>query len=213
MLVLAAVACYALGRRQSLSFFGLLLFAFSGWLAFRSRRDMWVLVLTSAYLITSTFRRPAKSDDTFAFTWPRAFLAAGGVLLLTVAVFFLRNLSNATMKEEVAKTFPVKAAEFITEKGYAGPLYNDFNWGGYLIWALPQLPVAIDGRTNLHGDERNEHFGDVWAAIPDAADDEELLRAGVIISPKNSPRATLLLRDARFEQVYSDDLARVFVRK
>ena len=60
----------------------------------------------------------------------------------------VRHLSNDDMKERVAKTFPVQAAEFVADKGYAGPLYNDFNWGGYLIWALPHLPVAIDGRTN-----------------------------------------------------------------
>ena len=57
-------------------------------------------------------------------------------------------------------------AAFVAERGYSGPLFNDFNWGGYLIWALPQLPVAIDGRTNLHGDERIQRFGSTWAGSP-----------------------------------------------
>ena len=110
--------------------------------------------------------------------------------------------------------YPIKAVEHIRKEGYSGPLYNGYNWGGYLIWALPQMPVAIDGRTNLHGDQRIEHFGDVWAALPDAMDDPQLMAAGVVIAPKNSPRASLLLRDtAHFEEVYKDDLARVFVRK
>ncbi len=38
-------------------------------------------------------------------------------------------------------------------QGFAGPVYNHLNWGGYLIWRWPHLPVAIDGRTNLHGEE------------------------------------------------------------
>jgi hypothetical protein len=133
---------------------------------------------------------------------------------MALATMLLRSLSNEEIKGKVAKKFPAQAADYVAENKLSGPLYNDFNWGGYLIWALPQLPVAIDGRTNLHGDERIEHFGDVWAGLPDAVDDAELLAAGVVIAPKNSPRATLLLRDtARFEEVYKDDLARVFVRK
>jgi hypothetical protein len=214
MLVLGAAACFALGRRKSLSAFDVILLAFSGWLAFRSRRDMWLLVLTSVYLITTQFRKPAEAGDVLRFTVPRVLAVNAGVGLLILATFFVRELSDETMREEVARTFPVKAAAFVAEQGYPGPLYNDFNWGGYLIWALPHLPAAIDGRTNLHGDARIEHFGDVWAALPDAADDEELNRAYVIIAPKNSPRASLLLRDRdHFEQVHTDDLARVFIRK
>jgi hypothetical protein len=217
MLVLAGIGCFALGRRRPVSLFDVALLAFSGWLAFRSRRDMWLLILTSLYLITTLPRKPVESSATFRFSLPRfACVVVVGVLLI-VATVLLRNLSNETMKTQVAKTFPVKAAEHVAEKGYPGPLYNDFNWGGYLIWALPDLLVAIDGRTNLHGDERIEHLGDVWAAIPTAADDAELFDAGVIIAPATSPRVSLLQRDprfkARFDEVYSDDLARVFVRK
>jgi hypothetical protein len=217
MLALAAGACFALGRRRTVSLFDVVLLLFSGWLAFRSRRDMWLLILTSGYLITASPRKHADAAAVFRFSLPRLTAIAASVVLLTFATMLLRNLSNETMKERIANTFPVKAAEFVVEKHYGGPLYNDFNWGGYLIWALPHLPVAIDGRTNLHGDDRIEHLGDVWAAIPTTADDAELFDAGVIIAPAASPRVSLLERDpqfkARFEEVYSDDLARVFVRK
>ncbi len=213
MLVLAALACFALGRRQRVSPFDVILLVFSGWLAFRSRRDLWLLVLTALYLITAWLRKPAQDAEAFRLSPPRLAVVAGSVVLLTVAALLVRNLSNDGIKERVAKTFPVQAAEHVAAQGYAGPLYNDFNWGGYLIWALPELPVAIDGRTNLHGDERIEHFGDVWSGLPDAADDAELLAAGVVIAPANSPRTSLLQRDARFTEVYKDDLARVFVRK
>ena len=44
--------------------------------------------------------------------------------------------------------YPARAAAFDESRGYGGPLFNDFNWGGYLIWRLPGLPVSVDGRTN-----------------------------------------------------------------
>jgi hypothetical protein len=213
MLLLAAGGCYALGRRQSLSVFDVLLLVFSGWLAFRSRRDMWVLIVASLYLLTTLPRKAIAEGASFRFTFPRIAGVAAGVLVLAAATMLLRQVSNEEMKQQIAKRYPVRAAEYVAEKHLSGPLYNDFNWGGYLIWALPELPVALDGRTNLYGDERIEHFGEVWSGVPDAADDPELLAAGVVISPKNSPRAALLLRDNRFEEVYKDDIARVFVRK
>ena len=44
-------------------------------------------------------------------------------------------------------------------------------------------------------------------------DDEDLARAGVVIAPKDSALASLLLLDRRFEEVHHDDLARVFVAR
>ncbi len=101
----------------------------------------------------------------------------------------------------------------IAEREYAGPLFNDFNWGGYLIWALPGLPVSIDGRTNLHGDERIMRFGRTWAGLPGWQGDPELSRAGVVLAPAESALASLLIHDRRFECVYEDELAWVFVAR
>lgn len=43
--------------------------------------------------------------------------------------------------------FPFGAAEFIKEEKVAGNLYNNFETGGFLIWALyPEYKVFIDGR-------------------------------------------------------------------
>ena len=98
-------------------------------------------------------------------------------------------------------------------RGCTGPLYNDFNWGGYLIWSLPGLPVSIDGRTNLHGDERIERFGRTWAGMPGWDKDPDLAKAGVVIAPADSALASLLRLDSRFEEVHSDDVARVFIAR
>ena len=118
------------------------------------------------------------------------------------------------MEREAAKLFPVDAAKFVAEKDYPGPLYNDFNWGGYLIWALPQHPVAIDGRTNLHGDERILRFGRIWAGSPTYRDDPDLNAANIVIAGAEMPlSAVLLLSTSRFELVHQDDVALVFVRK
>ena len=73
----------------------------------------------------------------------------------------------------IAKTYPVDAANFVDEKGYQGPLYNHYDWGGYLIWRLPRLPVSIDGRTNVHDVARVTHSLAVWNGKHDWASDPE----------------------------------------
>jgi hypothetical protein len=73
--------------------------------------------------------------------------------------------------------------------------------------------VALDGRTNLHGDERIERFGRTWSGAPGWQDDPDLSAAGVVIAPVDSPLASLLARDGRFALDYEDELARVYVAR
>ncbi len=49
--------------------------------------------------------------------------------------------------------FPVDAVEWLGSSGITGNIFNDYNWGGYLIWNLRDNPVFVDGRTDLFGDE------------------------------------------------------------
>ena len=120
---------------------------------------------------------------------------------------------DGPLENAVAKVFPVAAVKFVHKRGYEGPLFNDFNWGGYLIWSLPQLPVIVDGRTNLHGDERLTRLGATWAGAPGWEKDPDLAAARVVIASVSTPLAELLEFDRRFERVYKDDLAKVFVRR
>lgn len=42
--------------------------------------------------------------------------------------------------------YPAKEVQYLRQHGCAGNLFNDYNFGGYLIWKLPQQQVYIDGR-------------------------------------------------------------------
>jgi len=60
----------------------------------------------------------------------------------------------------VADTFPAGAVDFLRREGRRGTLWNEYGWGGYLIWHLyPELRVSIDGRMAVYGPERfREHL-------------------------------------------------------
>jgi hypothetical protein len=60
----------------------------------------------------------------------------------------------------VAETLPAGAVDFLRREGRRGRLWNEYVWGGYLIWHLyPELRVSIDGRMAVYGPERfGEHL-------------------------------------------------------
>ena len=213
MLAFAAWATYTLGSRSHQGYFDVLLLALTAFLAFRMRRDMWIVILASLYILSTRPREAVTEEQRFGWTTWRAVMVSGGVAVLIGLIVVIRHISNANMERETAKLFPVEAAQFVADHDYSGPLYNDFNWGGYLIWRLPQYPVALDGRTNLHGDERILRFGRIWAGSPTWRDDPDLDAANLVIAGAEMPLSGLLLLDSRFEFVHRDDVALVFVRK
>jgi len=91
-----------------------------------------------------------------------------GVLVKVISVF-----PASINQREFLKTFPVGAVEYIKKHQPPGRLFNSYNWGGYLLFNLPDYPVFVDGRTDLYDDLIiNEWLkviqtGDGWQEILD----------------------------------------------
>jgi len=75
------------------------------------------------------------------------------VLLVPAAARVAEVLPALANEERFAEDLPVGAVALLQESQPEGRLFNSYNWGGYLIWALPEYPVFVDGRTDLYGDE------------------------------------------------------------
>jgi len=75
-------------------------------------------------------------------------------LLLVVAGWKVIDVNeNEFIQRAEKELFPVDAAEWLENSELKGNLFNDYNWGGYLIWHMRGHPVFVDGRTDLFGDE------------------------------------------------------------
>ena len=135
-------------------------------------------------------------------------------MVAVVAVAWRRyDINTSWIEMSLAGRYPEAAVRYVEAHHFEGPLYNDFTSGGYLIWRLPSIPVSMDGRTNVHGDERVKAYADSLRGLPGWENDPDLARANLIIWPAKSPLAGLLRCDARFKQVYIDPQAAVFVRR
>lgn len=208
VLLLALGAAAMLARSRRVRVFETALFALAIFLAFRSQRDVWLMAAIGAAIIASgdgTANLQARRTPVFAW-----LITAGAASLMLFAGFRILHVNNARLARDLEHDLPVHAVEFVKAGGYTGPLYNDYVWGGYLMWALRQ-PVSIDGRAALHGDERLTRFGDTWNAAPDWQSDAALQHAGLVIGPVKSPLVQVLRMDARYRLAYEDHIAAVFI--
>jgi hypothetical protein len=73
--------------------------------------------------------------------------------------------------------------------------------------------VAIDGRTDLYGDEVDARFFETGSGEDSYLTDPYLNGAGIILLQRDMPLTALLYNDPRFQKVYEDNLAVLFVRQ
>jgi len=87
-------------------------------------------------------------------------------LLFLAAMIFLASLEvgfykSVTGDNEFRKDrYPEKAVSFLKTLPLSENVFNDYKWGGYLIWKLPERKVFIDGRMPSWREHRQFVFGD-----------------------------------------------------
>lgn len=109
--------------------------------------------------------------------------------------------------------FPQEAARRLEAGEWPGRMYNDYVWGGYLIWHARSRRVFIDGRAEVYypdkvfDDEMKIHRTERgW--------DEALDRRGVevVLTDKNGRLADALSRHPGWSHVFTGAVESVFVR-
>jgi hypothetical protein len=210
VLSLTVIAAFVLGWQRRWDFFYMALFALAAYVTFRARRDGWFIVLAAAAIV-SRLTVFAKGGDYFQFNQVRLFSVAIALLISLYGLSHIRGVSENSLAATVESRFPVKAVEFIKSKHLQGPIFNSLDWGGYLIWSLPASEVAMDGRTNLHGDTRIARSLATWDGDVGWEKDTELLQARLIVAEIDKPLFHLLRRHSRYKLVYEDQTAALFV--
>jgi hypothetical protein len=137
------------------------------------------------------------------------------VLMSAATIAMVRYFpSRADIEKATAKTFPAGAVEYLRTHPVAGPMFNDYGYGGYLVAMLPEQKVFIDGRGDLYEDAGI--FGEYLevAGLRPAA--FMVLRVHGIQScllERKEPLATVLGALPDWEQRYSDGVSVLFVRR
>jgi len=153
--------------------------------------------------------------------WIRPYDPARDRYFLNLAVILLAVVSlarffpgRAELGRVVAKDYPVGAVEYLRQHPQPTRMFNEYGYGGYLIWQLgPERKVFIDGRADLY-----EYSGVLTDYLRIANLDRDALSllnkysVQSCLVDRASPLATLLSVSPGWKQVYSDSLSAIFVR-
>ncbi len=147
---------------------------------------------------------------------PRIDKYAFNAVLIVIALgAFARNLpSEVALQKHVGDEFPVQAVRYLRRHPLPGRMFNDYAYGGYLVWAMaPTHKVFIDGRGNVY--EPAGVFSDylsVQDIHPDALTILRTYHINSCIIQRESPLATLLRASPDWKEIYKDPLSSIFVR-
>lgn len=118
------------------------------YLAFSSWRHMPIFLIISTPLWVNIVETLVGSE-LLALIRKKWFL----LLFLVACLFIIKQsidrtfpLAMSVQKMAEAVGYPYKAVNWLKANPREGKMFNEYNWGGFLIWQYPQKKVFIDGR-------------------------------------------------------------------
>jgi hypothetical protein len=164
----------------------------------------------------SVLRRLLKLDlellqvekSTYFFIYP--------MLAIFFAVYTIINGNSIGISSSItfdSDRFPVDAANWLDEFPQAGRMFNEFAWGGYLLYRQwPDQPVFIDGQTDFYGEDltrqylRVRDFQEGWEHVLDQ------YQVTWIIIPTKVAFARELHEHPGWKSIYQDSTAEIFIK-
>jgi hypothetical protein len=158
-------------------------------------------MLAPLYLAAPLARQfGARTEDDAAGSARGVNLTALAMMIVATGLALGRDVRPALNITPEAAVINAGLAE-------AGPVLNDYSFGGYLIFA--GIPTFIDGRGELYGGEFITRFNrDV--SLADLRDFLKLLdeyKFGATLLAPDTPAIAMLDRLPDWQRVYSDDVA------
>lgn len=145
---------------------------------------------------------------------PGRVLALANWLLLLLAVLGAALWTSSKIMANdaaIAERYPVAAVDYLQASGLASqPGYNQYGWGGYLIWR--GLPVFVDGRADVYGDPFLFYYLQTFELADNWQEPLDDYQVAYVLMDRGSPLTTLLATSDAWREAYSDAQAQIFVR-
>jgi len=214
LLVLGGLGVAGLTGRARLTAFELLLLLPVSFLAFEHVRMLFVFGIIAAPVVSrvaaEALGRAQPATPAKPIHWPsHAFLLA--IMVLCCYGAFPRP---ARIQASIESVNPVKAVEFIRQAGLRGPMLNDGKWGGYLVWAMPEHKVFIDGRGDIYDWAGvMARYRDFWLIEDDPSGLLNDYGIQFCLLQRSAKMAHVMPLLRGWKRLYGDDVALVFGRE
>jgi hypothetical protein len=138
------------------------------------------------------------------YLWPAVSLVFACALALSGSVKFQFD----------SKTFPVAAVEFLKKEPITGNMFNNDEFGDYLIFAAwPAYRVFIDGRSDMYGAKYESSYFTIAQAQRGWKAELDKYNITWVIFDTESPLTAALHDQQDWQPIYSDRIATIMVKK
>lgn len=220
LMLLTMAAFLALGLRRSRDPFQIALLSGCAMLSFYAKRDAWFAALAAIAVIAEAIRDTGGTPDTddkvvhLRRARNRQLLIACGlsVVILVLAAALEIPSSNEVLLAKVGQGYPVAACNYIRQQHLPQPLFNSYEWGGFLTWYLPEYPVAIDARIDLYDENLIAQYFEVMNAEVPYQAYPAMAQARTLLLQRNSAMGEALGTLPAFRVAFSDSVAVVLAK-
>jgi hypothetical protein len=183
------------------------------WAALSSIRMIPLFVLVAAPLVASAGAWNSREQ-----TMPRPLsptrLFVNALIVLGMAAFVTIHTAQVVRRQPASEAdhFPAAAVAYLQAHSPAGPLFNHYDWGGYLIWKLyPGTRVFIDGRADLYGEPLLNQFANTYQFKNDWQTSLDQWHIATVVVPRNSALAAGLQHAPNWVVQYQDSQSAILV--
>lgn len=97
----------------------------------------------------------------------RKVIVAAFIVAIVVAIGYFNRGLVAKPNDSFNRDYPSKSVAYLQKNGCQGNIFNGYDFGGYLIWKLPEYKVYIDGRMPSWRDESGTKYLDRYLDVLD----------------------------------------------
>lgn len=220
-ILLALAVCFSLVNWRSISAAHVFLLGGLGGMALLMTRNIPLFALVCTPILTEWIAAKANQlpawkrfDERFInLAAPsRWFLLPAMTVLFAVGFFAYNHAQGKQVYNFNPQVFPVRAADWLEENPVEGNMFNEFNWGGYLLYRLwPRELVFVDSQSDFYGELLMRDYETMmfaknnWRALLDQ------YQINWAIIPPNAPLASAL-QSLGWQTIFADDTA-IIVRR
>jgi hypothetical protein len=142
------------------------------------------------------------------FVWPAVGILAAVILF---SYHYIQTGSSFNQFDE--RVFPVAAVNWLQDHPQSGNMFNEFNWGGYLLQRLwPEQNVFIDSQTDFYGEALARDYNQILNA--QNGWETKLIKYDIdwVIVESDASVAQALETEYHWQVLYQDDTS-VILRK
>lgn len=222
-ILLALTVVFPLANRKAISAAHLFLLSGLGALSLLMARNIPLFSIACAPLLAEWISAKAnqlpawkKLDTRFInlSTSSKPFLFPLIVTILAIGFFAYRHSEGRQTYQFNPQIFPVRAADWLEQNPMQGNMFNEVNWGGYLLYRLwPRDLVFTDSQSDFYGEPLMRDYETILLAQNNWRDLLEKYAINWVIVPARSPLAAALISDSNWVTNYQDSAAVIIQRK